>query len=148
MKQIIPCNVEMYAIYDCGEEGKIKERVLAFVLDEEGFINPLVFDHEIGLIDAEAENFVRYEYKGNSQIADALESIASKLDALEDIFEIKERLDDCIGYIPSDTVFAGRNSRSWLSSYWWKCRKRVIKKPLTQLPKSGACIFYLIRGAV
>lgn len=100
MKQIIPCNVEMYAIYDCGEEGRIKERVLAFVLDEEGFVNPFVFDREIGLIDAEAKNFVGYEYKGDGQIADALESIASKLDALEDIFEIKERLDDCVGYIP------------------------------------------------
>lgn len=63
MKQIIPCNVEMYAIYDCGEEGRSKERVLAFTLDEEGFINPLIFDCEIGLIDAEAENFVRYEMK-------------------------------------------------------------------------------------
>ena len=100
MKQIIPCNVEMYAIYDCGEEGRIKERVLAFVLDEEGFVNPFVFDREIGLIDAEAKNFVGYEYKGDGQIANALESIASKLNALEDIFEIKERLDDCVGYIP------------------------------------------------
>lgn len=63
MKQIIPCNVEIYAIYDCGEEGKIKERVLAFALDKEGFIKPLVFDSEIGLNDAETENFVRYEMK-------------------------------------------------------------------------------------
>lgn len=63
MKQIIPCNVEMYAIYDCGEEEKIKERVLAFALDEEGFIVPLVFDCELGLNDAEAANFVRYEMK-------------------------------------------------------------------------------------
>lgn len=63
MKQIIPCNVEMYAIYDCGEEGEIKDRVLAFGLDEEGFVKPLVFDSEIGLIDAEFGNFVRYELK-------------------------------------------------------------------------------------
>lgn len=63
MRQIISCNVEMYAIYDCGEEGRIKERVLAFVLDEEGFIKPLVFDCEIGLNDAEAANFVKYEMK-------------------------------------------------------------------------------------
>lgn len=64
MKQIIPCNVEMYAIYDCGEEGKIKERVLAFVLDEEGFVNPFVFDHEIGLIDAEAKTLLDMNTKG------------------------------------------------------------------------------------
>lgn len=101
MKQIIPCNVEMYAIYDCGEEGESKDRVLAFELDELGYIIPLVFDAMRGLRDAtETDDFVRYEYKGNSRIADALESIASKLDALEDIFEIKERLDDCVGYIP------------------------------------------------
>lgn len=63
MKQIMPCNVEMYAIYDCGVEGIIKERVIAFGIDELGYIKPLVFDSEIGLNDAEAENFVRYEMK-------------------------------------------------------------------------------------
>ena len=63
MKQIIPCNVEMYAVYDCGEEGKTKDRILAFALDEEGFIRPLVFDREIGLIDAELGNFSEYEMK-------------------------------------------------------------------------------------
>ena len=34
MKQIIPCNVEMYAIY-VGENGEFKERIIAFGLDGE-----------------------------------------------------------------------------------------------------------------
>ena len=64
MKQIIPCNVEMYAIYDCGEEGESKARILAFALDEEGFVEPLVFDEDIGLYAAAGQrNFVKYEMK-------------------------------------------------------------------------------------
>lgn len=55
MKQIIPCNVEMYAIYNCMPEENIRERVLAFGLDESGHIRPLVFDDEVGVCDAEAD---------------------------------------------------------------------------------------------
>lgn len=49
MKQIIPCNVEMYAVYDSGGEIKRKVRVLAFGIDEPGYVIPLVFDASAGI---------------------------------------------------------------------------------------------------
>ncbi|MDE8699285.1 hypothetical protein [[Ruminococcus] lactaris] len=61
MKQIIPCNVEMYAVYDCGSVGLVKNRILAFGINELGYIVPLVFDCDIGVSEAAAENLVRYE---------------------------------------------------------------------------------------
>lgn len=62
MKQIIPCNVKMYAVYE--EKGKeFKDRVLAFGIDDLGYPSVLVFDCMAGLVDdpAECDNFVRYE---------------------------------------------------------------------------------------
>lgn len=50
MKQIIPCYINMYAIYNCMPEENIRERVLAFGLDESGHIRPLVFDDEVGCV--------------------------------------------------------------------------------------------------
>ena len=52
MKQIIPCNVEMYAVYDCGSVGLVKNRILAFGINELGYIVPLVFDCDIGVSEA------------------------------------------------------------------------------------------------
>ena len=62
-KQIIPCNVEMYAVYE-GEEGKtLRAPVVLYGLDEEdGLVYPLVFDACEGVINpAEASNFLEYE---------------------------------------------------------------------------------------
>ena len=48
--------------------------------------------------DLEAINLMKI--KRLDRTADALEGIETRLDTLEGIFEIKERLDDCVGYIP------------------------------------------------
>lgn len=67
LKQIIPCNVKMWAVYDTAE-GEIRGRIIAFGLDEEGFFRPLVFDEEIGAEYAdEMANFDRYEMEEDVQ---------------------------------------------------------------------------------
>ena len=84
MNKIIPCSVEMYAVYDGGAEGELKERVIAFGTDNLGYIEPLIFDEDSGLYESsEPDNFLRYEYKEADRVADALEKIVEKLDALE-----------------------------------------------------------------
>lgn len=110
MKQIIPCNVEMYAIYNCMPEENIRERVLAFGLDESGHIRPLVFDDEVGVCDAEAlENFERYEIKERDLIADALEGIEVNLTFINDL------LDGLSGYAaPSPLAPAGTRGTHFL----------------------------------
>lgn len=84
MNGIIPCNVEMYAVYDCGIEGEIKDRIIAFEVDDLGYISPLAFDEDMGLCEPrEVENFSRYECGEVNRVAEALEKIVEKLDALE-----------------------------------------------------------------
>ena len=63
VKQLIPCNCEMYAVYKSEENsGKFKVRVLAFGIGDLGYAIPLVFDPEIGLTEAGDEsNFMYYE---------------------------------------------------------------------------------------
>lgn len=67
LKQIIPCNVKMWAVYDT-DEGEIKIRIIAFGLDEDGLLRPLAFDEEMGSSYAdEAINFDRYEMEEGVQ---------------------------------------------------------------------------------
>lgn len=98
MKQIIPCNVEMYAIYE-GEDGELKERIIAFCLDEEGYFRPLSFSAYIGADYADEPcNFLRYELEERDRIADVLEDINGTLIGMGgDI----EALGDCVDVIPA-----------------------------------------------
>lgn len=81
MKQIIPCNVEMYAVY-AEENGETKSRIIAFGLDEEGYIRPLSFAADLGADYADEPcNFLRYELEEQNQM-EQLKRIAG---ALEDI---------------------------------------------------------------
>lgn len=83
MKQIIPCNVEMYAVYDDGENGELKDRIIAFGLDGEGYFRPLVFSSDMGADYADEPcNFLRYELEERNCIADSLEGINESLEAL------------------------------------------------------------------
>ena len=52
MKQIIPCNVEMYAVYDDGENGELKDRIIAFGLDGEGYFRLTAFGTKENSIEA------------------------------------------------------------------------------------------------
>ena len=47
--QIIPCNVEMYAVTDEEDGGKFKNRVLMFALCDNGEVYPLHFDSWLGV---------------------------------------------------------------------------------------------------
>ena len=98
MKQIIPCNVEMYAIYEGGNE-EFKERIIAFGLDGEGYFRPLAFSADMGADYADEPcNFLRYELEERDRIADVLEDINGALISMGgDI----EALGDCVGTIPA-----------------------------------------------
>lgn len=101
MKQIIPCNVEMYAIYDDGGAGEVKCRIIAFGLDEEGYFRPLAFDGGSGAEYAdEACNFLRYELEERDRITDVLEDINGTLIRMEGSVELLEKLADCVDEIP------------------------------------------------
>lgn len=97
MKQIIPCNVEMYAIYE-GENEELKERIIAFGLDGEGYFRPLAFSADMGADYADEPcNFLRYELEECDRIANVLEDINGILISMGgDI----EALGDCVGVIP------------------------------------------------
>lgn len=99
MTQIIPCNVEMYAVYDDGENGELKERIIAFGLDGEGYFRPLAFSVDMGADYADEPcNFLRYELEERDRIADVLEDINGALISMGgDI----EALGDCVGTIPA-----------------------------------------------
>ena len=99
MEQIIPCNVEMYAIYNCKGE-TIRSRVLAFGLNELGYTHPMAFNSEVGLVDTELMDAVKYECVKNDRIADALESIVRRLDNLDELPETLQRINDCVGEYP------------------------------------------------
>lgn len=64
-KQIIPCNVEMYATFKVKNTEKIiRERVLAFSLCDDDCIYPLVFNAEFGIDQSSCDdinNFSGYE---------------------------------------------------------------------------------------
>lgn len=92
MKQIIPCNEKLYAIYNLDEGDELKLPVLAFGLNELGYIIPLTFDGGSGLDEARAENLDRYELEEDTRIADALEGIETRLDALEELQDTAEQL--------------------------------------------------------
>lgn len=99
MKQIIPCNVEMYAVYDDGENGELKERIIAFGLDGEGYFRPLAFSADMGADYADEPcNFLRYELEERDRIADVLEDINS---ALIEMSEPIESLAECVDIAPA-----------------------------------------------
>lgn len=98
MKQIIPCNVEMYAIYE-GENEELKERIIAFGLDGEGYFRPLAFSADMGADYADEPcNFLRYELEECDRIANVLEDING---ALINMGGDIEALGDCVGVIPA-----------------------------------------------
>ena len=98
MKQIIPCNVEMYAIYE-GENEEFKERIIAFGLDEEGYFRPLSFSADMGADYADEPcNFLRYELEERDRIADVLEDING---ALINMGGDIEALGECVGTAPA-----------------------------------------------
>lgn len=47
--QIVPCNIEMYALTDTEDGGKFKNRVLLFALCDDGEIYPIAFDKWYGV---------------------------------------------------------------------------------------------------
>lgn len=47
--QIIPCNVEMYAVTNAEDGGKFKNRVVALCLCNDGEVYPLHFDNWFGV---------------------------------------------------------------------------------------------------
>ena len=62
MTQIIPCNVEMYAVFHEEDGKETKSRVLAFGLYHDGGnVVPLIFDSVLGISETNLMHFVRYE---------------------------------------------------------------------------------------
>lgn len=62
MTQIIPCNVEMYAVFRVGDGGETRSRVLAFGLYHDGGdVVPMVFDPVLGISETNLMHFERYE---------------------------------------------------------------------------------------
>lgn len=65
--QIMPCNIEIYAKYECEADDNTKviyrERVLGFALLDSGYIHPLVFDGGMGVEveDGTTSNFIEFE---------------------------------------------------------------------------------------
>ena len=112
MKQIIPCNVEMYAVYDDGENGEFKERIIAFGLDVEGYFRPLAFSADMGADYADEPcNFLRYELEESNRIADVMEDINGTLISMSaDIHALGE----CVGYEPPRQGYAQSNGRHFL----------------------------------
>lgn len=47
--QIIPCNHDMYAVYNCDNGEKYKSKVLMYALCDDGEIYPLCFDNWLGI---------------------------------------------------------------------------------------------------
>ena len=83
MKQIIPCNVKMYAVYRGDGEEEIKSPIIAFGIDGEGFFRAIAFDEELGGDYADEPcSFLRYELEECDRIADSLEGINESLGAL------------------------------------------------------------------
>lgn len=65
MTQIIPCNVEMYAVFREEDGKETKSRVLAFGLYHDGGnVVPLIFDSVLGISETNLMHFVRYEING------------------------------------------------------------------------------------
>lgn len=106
IKQLIPCNVEMYAVYRPAEGGECKNKVLAFGIADDDSIYPLEFDSATGLI-AAADDLVEYELKKGEEelrkpdkltrIAQALEDINSNLyDISSSLERIDRNIDECI----------------------------------------------------
>ncbi len=59
IKQLIPCNCNMFAIFD---NEKLGEKVLAFALCDDGAVYPLLFDGELGIgIISDCKHVSRYE---------------------------------------------------------------------------------------
>lgn len=112
MKQIIPCNVEMYAVYDLDDGTRHKEQVLAFGFNEQGYVIPLVFDTYGGIEEARCNNLSHYEFPDQKpepldRIAEALEGIHNTLGQLNDTLgtaasslETLEELRECISDTP------------------------------------------------
>ena len=63
MTQIIPCNVEMYAVFREEDGGETGRRVLAFGLHHDccGDVVPLIFDPVLGISETNIMHFERYE---------------------------------------------------------------------------------------
>lgn len=74
MTQIIPCNVEMYAVFREEDGTETKSRVLAFGLYYDGGdVVPMVFDPVLGISETNLMHFDRYEIAkeaaGNDRIS-------------------------------------------------------------------------------
>lgn len=62
MTQIIPCNVEMYAVFRKEDGEETRSRVLAFGLYHDGGdVVPMVFDPVLGISETNLMHFERYE---------------------------------------------------------------------------------------
>ncbi len=95
MKQIIPCNVKMYAVYRGDGEEEIRSPIIAFGIDGEGFFRAIAFDAELGGDYADEPcNFLRYELEERNHIADSLDGINERLEHIDGI------LSGCVGYVP------------------------------------------------
>ena len=81
IKQIIPCTVEMWAVYLLDDGSELRNRVIAFALCGDGCIRPLEFDAELG-IDEACGNLIRYERGEDYSVTESLHRIAVSLEAL------------------------------------------------------------------
>lgn len=63
--QIIPCNHDMYAVFE-DDEGEYKKKVLMYALCDDGNVFPLVFDDYLGVSSVEPAAFdaIRFEMEG------------------------------------------------------------------------------------
>lgn len=87
--QIIPCNDEMYAVFNEADAGeKSRSKVLAFALCDDRCVYPLMFDGELGISLLSDNEYVEKFLIKDNRIADSLEHI----DGL---------LAGCVGYVPS-----------------------------------------------
>lgn len=112
MKQIIPCNVKMYAVYRGDGEEEIRSPIIAFGIDGEGFFRAIAFDAELsGDYADEPCNFLRYELEERDRIADVLEDINGTLISMSgDI----EALGECVGYVPPRQGYVQSEGYSFL----------------------------------
>ena len=97
--QIIPCNDEMYAVFneaDAGEESRSK--VLAFALCDDGCVYPLMFDGELGISLLSDNEYVKeFVVNDHNRIADILQDVNGALIRMEGFIEA---LGNCVGYAP------------------------------------------------
>lgn len=100
IKQLIPCNAELYALYEDKTTGEIfKHKVLAFALCDDGCVYPQVFDRDLGIDFSACDNANGFELGKDSaeRIVDALEAISGNLSEISVTLDnIDQNLDGCI----------------------------------------------------